>query len=225
MDAGDVAPTDASSEASSDAGTSDAIACAHPCNGACVDTAFDRNNCGACGNACTASQFCNGGVCAAHDAGCSVPYYADADHDGFGDMAGPMRGTVCSGPAPTGYSLTNDDCNDNDANVHPHAAEPCDGIDENCDGYADNEPPMTPYTDVNGLHSSGACAAVGMAHSLGGWDRVPLCMGPGIAAPTGYVALIRFECESPAYSTTSPPASYPINCWDSAGNEVDPCPH
>lgn len=33
------------------------------CNGICIDTAADNNNCGACGNKCTGTQVCGGGVC------------------------------------------------------------------------------------------------------------------------------------------------------------------
>ena len=33
------------------------------CNGTCVDTSGDHENCGACGNACNAYQHCNNGAC------------------------------------------------------------------------------------------------------------------------------------------------------------------
>jgi hypothetical protein len=33
------------------------------CNGACVNTMTNINNCGACGQACGAGKTCNGGTC------------------------------------------------------------------------------------------------------------------------------------------------------------------
>jgi large repetitive protein len=42
-------------------------------------------------------------------------YYADTDSDGFGDDVDPVA--YCDPPA--GYSLTNDDCDDGDAEVYP----------------------------------------------------------------------------------------------------------
>jgi hypothetical protein len=33
------------------------------CNGTCVNTNIDKNNCGGCGIACTAAQVCQNGTC------------------------------------------------------------------------------------------------------------------------------------------------------------------
>src|SRR5262249_60553522 len=33
------------------------------CNGSCVDTSSDANNCGSCNNACGANQVCNLSLC------------------------------------------------------------------------------------------------------------------------------------------------------------------
>ena len=44
----------------------EASSCAAPftcCNGICVDIGKDHGNCGACGQVCSASQFCNGMTC------------------------------------------------------------------------------------------------------------------------------------------------------------------
>jgi hypothetical protein len=33
------------------------------CSGTCLNTQFDRNNCGACGAVCASNQLCNLGMC------------------------------------------------------------------------------------------------------------------------------------------------------------------
>lgn len=63
-----------------------------------------------------------------------VTYYADTDHDGYGDAASPVL--ACDG-APIGAVADATDCNDTDAIYHPGAAESCSaGLDTNCDGSA-----------------------------------------------------------------------------------------
>lgn len=63
-------------------------------------------------------------------------YYADADNDGYGDPAAKQES--CSG-APAGYVADNTDCNDANAAIHPGATEVANnGIDENCNGMADD---------------------------------------------------------------------------------------
>ncbi len=74
-------------------------------------------------------------------------YFADGDGDGFGDAA--MDSVNCI--VPVGYVLDNTDCNDADDTVYPGAAELCDGIDQDCDGVADNGlATQTYYADVDG---------------------------------------------------------------------------
>ncbi|MCB9745531.1 MAG: hypothetical protein H6740_23330 [Alphaproteobacteria bacterium] len=67
-----------------------------------------------------------------------------------------------------------EDCDDNDAAVNPDATEVCDGIDNNCDGAADEGLLITVYGDQDGdgfgvdAQSSQACAAEAGQSELGG---------------------------------------------------------
>ena len=66
----------------------------------------------------------------------NVTYYADADHDGYGNPA--ITQVSCLG-VPTGYAANNTDCDDTRANTHPGAVDICgDGIDNDCNGTIDN---------------------------------------------------------------------------------------
>ena len=66
------------------------------CGGACINLDKDANHCGACGNRCSASQFCTGGACV----GCSATrtqckeQCADLNSDPFNCGA---CGNVCAG--------------------------------------------------------------------------------------------------------------------------------
>ena len=71
---------------------------------------------------------CDGSV----DEGLEVfTYYADADGDGYGDLA--TAEDACKQPG--GYVVNGDDCDDTNPTVNPDAEEiPNNGIDEDCDG-------------------------------------------------------------------------------------------
>jgi len=66
-----------------------------------------------------------------------APYYRDIDHDGRGDRDVAPR-CLC-GPDPiTSFVVGNDeDCDDLDDEVHPGAAERCNGKDDDCDDSTD----------------------------------------------------------------------------------------
>ena len=49
-----------------------------------------------------------------------------------------------------GFTIDDNDCNDNDANVNPAATETCNGNDDNCDGVIDEGVTETYYLDLDG---------------------------------------------------------------------------
>ena len=79
------------------------------------------------------------------DEGVQNTYYADADGDTYGDAG--TTASDCS--APLGFVSDNTDCNDADAAINPSAVEVCDGIDNNCDGTADDGVQTTYFADVD----------------------------------------------------------------------------
>jgi subtilisin-like proprotein convertase family protein len=67
----------------------------------------------------------------------SMSYYKDSDGDGFGDANEGIAG--CAQTPPNGFVFNQLDCNDNNPNIKPNALEiPCNKIDENCNGMADD---------------------------------------------------------------------------------------
>ncbi|HNH48802.1 MAG TPA: MopE-related protein, partial [Myxococcota bacterium] len=58
-----------------------------------------------------------------------LPFWADADGDGYGGSSVLL---LCS--AGYGSTVTGGDCDDADAGIHPGAEEACDGVDRDCDG-------------------------------------------------------------------------------------------
>ena len=85
---------------------------------------------------------CDGDV----DEDVTSPFYADADADGFGDLATEVW--RCA-PEP-GEVTTSDDCDDSRADVHPGATERCDDVDNDCDGTIDDGLLETFYADTDG---------------------------------------------------------------------------
>ncbi|MCB0661840.1 MAG: hypothetical protein KDC24_03795, partial [Saprospiraceae bacterium] len=76
---------------------------------------------------------CNGMV----DDGLTIyTYFKDVDGDGFGDAAGVLD--TCLAAAPAGYVTNAMDCNDQNGAINPNGTEICDGIDNDCNGLADD---------------------------------------------------------------------------------------
>ena len=94
----------------------------------------------------------------------AITYYCDKDSDGYSSstMDGTCSGTGCQ---PTGCQTTvGNDCNDNDANIHPGASDiNCNGIDENCNGQVDEG-----YVSTTTICGVGACASTGVQQCVSG---------------------------------------------------------
>ena len=73
-------------------------------------------------------------------------FYADLDQDGYGAIENSIYACV----APGGYVSNAEDCDDDDATVHPGAAEVCNESDDDCDGLIDEEVMNTLYEDADG---------------------------------------------------------------------------
>ena len=91
----------------------------------------------------------------------STNWYRDQDGDGYGDPS--VSQSSCT--QPTGHVLNNTDCNDNNTNVHPGAAEVCNNVDDDCDGQTDEGVTTTFYRDNDGdgfgnpVETQQACSA------------------------------------------------------------------
>jgi len=71
-------------------------------------------------------------------AGVGTIYYRDSDRDGYGDPDNIQH--ACT--QPPGYVMNDQDCDDTDPDINPVAIElPCNGVDENCDGFVDGYDP------------------------------------------------------------------------------------
>lgn len=85
---------------------------------------------------------CNGEV----DEDLEMPFYIDADGDGFGD-----ENNIVNGCEPEfGLVVIAGDCNDQDASISPMANEICDEVDNNCNGIIDDGVTTTFYADNDG---------------------------------------------------------------------------
>lgn len=74
--------------------------------------------------------------------------FLDADGDGYGDPTAP---TTWCGARPDGVADNGEDCDDTSPTCRPLADERCDGIDNDCDGVADEDVvDATFYADADG---------------------------------------------------------------------------
>ena len=74
--------------------------------------------------------------------------WPDLDSDGYGDASD--SGTAICGTL-LGYVDNNQDCNDDDSDMHPGAWDGCDLEDNDCDGLTDeDDPPYVLWPDADG---------------------------------------------------------------------------
>ena len=97
----------------------------------------------------------------------AATWYGDADGDGFGGST--FVAVACT--APTSFVATSTDCDDLDATAFPGGTEVCDGVDNDCNGTADDGVGSTFYADTDGdTYGDPAVSTL------------------GCSAPTGYVS-------------------------------------
>lgn len=141
------------------------MACAQPAgyvsnNGDCDDK--DSNTHPGAPEICDyKDNNCNGII----NEGLGIIAYRDFDGDGYGNAEITYRS--CNPTVPEGYVSNKDDCNDNDATIHPGAREICgDGKDNNCDGQIDESCNVPEPTEYYSKQS-------GDLHNLASWGTNP----------------------------------------------------
>ncbi|MFK7982862.1 MAG: T9SS type A sorting domain-containing protein [Saprospiraceae bacterium] len=96
----------------------------------------------------------------------SAVFYADTDNDGFGNPNDSIA--VCFAAQPIGYVNNALDCDDTNPLIHPDATEiPCNGIDENCNGIADDAVIFNPTFTLNPICSGESTTITVMPSNAG----------------------------------------------------------
>ena len=136
----DATPTlDAGADAGHDAGRDAGVDASDVDAPDCPDVDGDGHGAVPCGDDCDdhdasrhpgATEVCDG-----DDEDCDDATYGmlDADTDGY-TSAACCNGATCG-----------DDCDDSNSDVHPDQVEACNGVDDNCNGTADDGLPVNSY--------------------------------------------------------------------------------
>lgn len=109
----------------------------------------------------------------------AADFYADADKDGYGQ--GELL-TLCTS-AEAGYAVVDGDCEDNDPDVYPDAPTTCDGVDQDCNGHGECDPPegtgagASSTLVVTGVLDASTGSALGGAGDVDGDGIADLLIG------------------------------------------------
>jgi hypothetical protein len=183
---------------------------------------------GACGGACGPGTTCEGGRCVAADGGelgdaaeatddaaaavdaCLRPVWTDTDGDGYG--AGAPRMAGCD-VVPAGFAAMDGDCDDRNPAAHPTATETCNGVDEDCDGRADDDPGQ--------VFGPGNTAPTD--HSLTRWCEAQLARYPDLAARVATFGGLRRCLSSMLAPSASSYLSREARCYAGSGATNNAC--
>jgi len=182
-----------------------------------------------CSPPCFAGETCGAdGFCHRADAGdvpsdrCERTCYQDSDRDTFGDRTRPVM-VVCGAACPDGTVDNADDCDDSNRLRRPgYPLERCDGVDDDCDGFADNnprEPTFPPPMSPSPEHYN--CFADAMRLGLLVGDSVAACIYPGVDMRVGTWRIFLYASITAPTCMVCSPSGRACSCFNSMG--LVPC--